>query len=446
MLHQFCTLMKGPSMFRRSPRLIPRAFGLLALPLLVGCGSGGGGSAPPSGDVVISPSAVTVLVGGTQTFTTTVSGAPSTKVSWAIAEGAAGGSIDAGIYKASATVGTYHVVATSLLNHARSATATVTVIAPSSGPLYTISELAPPPTFEDYATDINEYGDILGILTTGTDRTVVWKADGTKLYVPVFPGPPWFHGGGINDAGVIAGHSHDNQATLFDPAVGTLQTLPGFQNVPTSFPTAINNNRQIAGTMTKPSGAGYVPFFWQNGVMTPIPILNPSLRSAYDIVKMNNFGQVVGAQIIDQADNAHAFMWDFRTNVLLDLGTLGGKQSVALAINNHGVILGVSLLSDNTTSHAFLWQNGTMTDLGVPNGTGASINDNGEVVGTIGRGLSADPFYWKNGMVLSLKDRIVNGSNWRLLRADLINNQGKIVGVGAHNGQPMAFLLTPTTP
>jgi len=48
---------------------------------------------------------------------------------------------------------------------------------------------------------------------------------------------------------------------------------------------------------------------------------------------------------------------------VIDLGTLGGSYSRAIAINDSGLIVGVSSLS-NGVQHAFLYQNGTMKDLG----------------------------------------------------------------------------------
>jgi len=61
-------------------------------------------------------------------------------------------------------------------------------------------------------------------------------------------------------------------------------------------------------------------------------------------------------------------------------------------------------LIDLTTAHALLWQNGTMTDL---------------------------------------QTQIPADSGWLLQQADAINDRGQIGGIGLHNGQIHAFLLTP---
>src|SRR5258708_17743014 len=72
---------------------------------------------------------------------------------------------------------------------------------------------------------------------------------------------------------------------------------------------------------------------------------------------------------------------------LTDLGTLGGKQSIAYGINAKGQVVGSA---DTTASlvlgfspHAFLWENGTMTDLGTLDGlfgVATGINARGQVV------------------------------------------------------------------
>src|SRR6267378_429417 len=85
----------------------------------------------PSLSVALSPKTVMLLPDETQQFTALVAGSVDTRVSWAIVEGAAGGSIDrAGTYTAPATAGTYHVVAASIADPSSNDTALVTVADP----------------------------------------------------------------------------------------------------------------------------------------------------------------------------------------------------------------------------------------------------------------------------------------------------------------------------
>src|ERR1700710_2412041 len=81
--------------------------------------------------------------------------------------------------------------------------------------------------------------------------------------------------------------------------------------------------------------------------------------------------------------NQHAFFWSSSTG-MVDLGTLGGANSLALGINNSGEVVGYSFLADNVTKHAFTWTAATgMVDIGTLPGGGAieaeAVNDAGDV-------------------------------------------------------------------
>ncbi|WIL21591.1 Ig-like domain-containing protein [Geothrix sp.] len=65
--------------------------------------------------VAVTPSQVTIVPGGTQTFTAVITATGDTNVTWSVLDGAAGGTITAtGDYTAPAVAGTYRVVATSV--------------------------------------------------------------------------------------------------------------------------------------------------------------------------------------------------------------------------------------------------------------------------------------------------------------------------------------------
>ena len=124
-------------------------------------------------------------------------------------------------------------------------------------------------------------------------------------------------------------------------------------------------------------------------------------------------------------DDAHAFVW--RNGTIRDLGTLGGRNSFAIAINGKGQILGGSETRTGR-SHVVIWQNGRVKDLGrlAPNGVYLQdINDAGQIVGTLvtadgyGRG-----FVWANGRLTLLPPLPGHASSG----ATAINNQGVIVG------------------
>ncbi len=90
-------------------------------------------SAPSSVSVAIVPSTVTVPEGGSLSFLATVKGVANTTVTWSVQEGTTGGSItSSGVYTAPNTLGTYHVVATSVADATTSASAVVTIGPPTS--------------------------------------------------------------------------------------------------------------------------------------------------------------------------------------------------------------------------------------------------------------------------------------------------------------------------
>src|SRR2546426_137688 len=71
---------------------------------------------------------------------------------------------------------------------------------------------------------------------------------------------------------------------------------------------------------------------------------------------------------------------------MLELGTVGGRGSLGLAINNRGQIIG-SAGTRAGEDHAFLWEGGKMTDLGTLGGEWSvayAINNRDQIVGTSG--------------------------------------------------------------
>jgi probable HAF family extracellular repeat protein len=137
-----------------------------------------------------------------------------------------------------------------------------------------------------------------------------------------------------------------------------------------------------------------------------------------------------------------ATLW--KDEEVVDLGTLGGSESLELGVNSRGDVIGAaantkpapfSLFGFPTETRAFLWQDGVMKDLdtlGGPDAFAASINEGGEIAEcsytnstpspTTGVPTVA-PFVWKHGEMTNLGS--LGGTSGC---ASLINIHGQVMG------------------
>ncbi len=221
-------------------------------------------------------------------------------------------------------------------------------------------------------------------------------------------------------------------------------------------------------------------YVWQDGVLTDLGALMPGFSSfAYAI---NANGEVVGVSENGQVDlltgnyEAIAVLWK---NGIVNLGTLGGSQSVANAINDRGQVAGAALnsISDPfasiplpgcvgafgvtfaqcflfvpaaTQSHAFRWTEAEgMQDLGTlggPDSSASFVNRRGQIAGESFISFSPnsstgvptlDPFFWEKGKMVDIGT--LGGTlgipNW-------MNNRGQVVGFSNLAGDQLshAFL------
>lgn len=212
---------------------------------------------------------------------------------------------------------------------------------------------------------------------------------------------------------------------------------------------------------------------------------------------VNAGGDVVGNKpVADQPGVAHAVRWS--NGSLLDLGTLGGPHSAAMAINDNGWIVGESLPATGVNTRGFLWKSGTMTalptlggarshakdinnvgvvvgiawtatqpravrwtlnaagavvqttNLGVLAGSASAayaVNDSGVIVGTSNdRATRWTPAAGSAVTLVDLNTLIAPDSDWQLISANSIDATGRIVGAGKHLGRARAFLLAARSP
>ncbi len=262
---------------------------------------------------------------------------------------------------------------------------------------------------------------------TGNTLTGAFLLDGTMR--------DWdgYGGYGINESGQISGNRElDNpyraRPLPLDPAVYTPNKWdnPG---VATVYPRGtrqgvyadiyvlndINDAGFAVGSKRRAGLAGSASF-----LTTPAFDGVTFLSTPYggQALAINNLNHVVGATGTNSTTGAysHAYLLDYNTGILQDLGTLhGGLTSSAADINEYDQVVGTSWLVTELTSvydpslyHAFLWQDGVMNDLNneLPPGSGmiltaaTAINDNGDIVGMALRDGQSHGFLLTNGPAL----------------------------------------------
>lgn len=194
-------------------------------------------------------------------------------------------------------------------------------------------------------------------------------------------------------------------------------------------------------------------FEWQDGILTDLDVLPGGSSSTPAWI--NSSGVVVGASTNGQMDplagvaEIRAVMW--KHDQVVDLGTLGGNESVAASVNDREQVTGFALnaVPDRfsigglngygffgTQSHAFLWQDGVMRDLGTlggPDSVGFDINRRGDVArqsfvnstvnGTTGI-PTMDAFLWTNDKMIDLGN--LGGT---LSYVNDLNNKGEVAGL-----------------
>lgn len=147
------------------------------------------------------------------------------------------------------------------------------------------------------------------------------------------------------------------------------------------------------------------------------PAFDQVIRQYSSSNAINNQNIIVGRTVFDPLvdPNAHAYLYNYDTGLVRDLGTLNsGLTSDARDINEKNQVVGTSLtwpylssLSDPDKYHAFIWEDDLMVDL--------------------------------NAL-------IPQDSGWTLNIAYAINNKGDIVGTGWFDGQLHGFLLVSEIP
>jgi probable HAF family extracellular repeat protein len=324
---------------------------------------------------------------------------------------------------------------------------------------YTITDLGLLHFQSGFASDINESGQVVGGLDSGTlieggsatgTTAFVWQA-GQYTLLPPLEGNAGSPTRGtsalaINDAGVITGRSGDaagGKAVVWNG--GAITDLGGpHPSHREDVGFDINNAGAIVGRAIVPDEYPR-PVRWPTGPGS-LHTLGVFAGAQGNANAINDSGQIVGSFTSGAAGESRAFLW--HNGVESILSTLGGAfENAAYGINDYGVIVGKSETANGET-RAIRWMAGQIEELGTLGGSTFSsalaINNAGSIVGffrTLSGGFGA--FIWQNNVMRDLNALISNLDGWESLTPSAINESGWIVGTGKRNGVSHPFLLIP---
>ena len=353
--------------------------------------------------------------------------------------------------------------------------------------VYQVSDLGMSGGTGSAARAINEAGDIIGTLGTGTSAEFSPQANPSFLWhdSQVTDFGRSYAVFAMNNSGQLAGTKYlpgfgaDFSLSKVSPALyenGKWKSiLP--QGAVSGMVVGLNDRGQAAGQLcldaSQPNKLSAA--VWQGNDVRLLEVLEPYTSAV--VKAINATGEAVGylQEVVSETRyRTSAVFWGKNGTTLL--GSLPETdQSEAVAINNNGCILGVTTFGmaelakyaqDQMEGEppsmlpilsfgGFLWDGGRATALvganenapGIDLAKGyvaRAVNDNAQVVGRA-TDLTGNlvAFLWQNNRMVNLNTSIPTESGWTLVDAKGLNNQGQIVGLGKHDGQSYAFLLTP---
>lgn len=260
-----------------------------------------------------------------------------------------------------------------------------------------------------------------------------------------------------NDLTKSAQHKHPSYQLV------DMGTLSGSE-VTLSFAAHILNNGGMFGgqcdtSVTDPYYPNFNPFIYpfpktiaqhaclyRDGAMNDLGDSASPQNSG--VSSLNNFGHAVGVAengVIDPLTGypeVGAVLW--KDGSAIPLGSLGGNETLSVAINDHDQIAGfannaipdpLSFFGWGTQMRGFVWANGVMQDIGTlggPDAFAGYINNRGQVAGVSYTSSEAnpdtgiptlDPFLWQDG-----KMRDLGSLGGTLNFTNGMNNRGQVIG------------------
>jgi probable HAF family extracellular repeat protein len=267
------------------------------------------------------------------------------------------------------------------------------------------------------------------------------------------------------DMGTLGG---PNSTDIASPIMNNQGTITGGADTADSDPNAPNCYSPDCFIMHA--------YIWRKGVLTDLGGLPGGFGSEGNWI--NDYSQVAGQSLNGSIDPllgtpaAVAVLWKSNGQIV-DLGTLGGNESLAATINNRAQVVGAAAntIPDpfpgplgfwGTQTRAFLWEKGVMKDLGDLGGPDAfaiSVNERGQIAGisytsSTPSGVANEwcqdippqnPFLWEKGRMIDLGT--LGGACGFPSFSSGLNNKGQVVGQSDLAGDFTAhpFLWDPKT-
>ena len=269
----------------------------------------------------------------------------------------------------------------------------------------------------------------------------------------------------ISNAGLIIGRSQraDGQyrpfittvgGPLFDPSTisdylnNSFSTMTGISSSSIVGYTEIDSDESVKKVKDNHRGKHKRAFVYAHDNM----VVDLGTFGGNDAiaVAVNDSNQITGYYTMGAHGGAYAAFLLSSGGRVVDLGRLNGYVPIPVDVNNSGQVLG-NVYTAGGETHACLYDGATLSDLGTFTSGSQSLayglNDAGVVVGTSDSAAGAlRAFIYDAGVMRDLNELIPSDSGWLLTEARDINNVGQIVGAGVINGETRAFLLTPLRP